>query len=877
MHSSIVLVISWLIVVCVSLLWNLNRAADEQKQLAVYSAKSFYNQILLARAWNAKHGGVYVPVTEETPPNPYLDNPRRDQTTVQGLALTLVNPAYMVRQISELAAARGGPGIHITSLRPIRPENKPSDWERTFLEAFDKGASERFEFEDTKAGPILRYMAPLRTESGCLPCHAIQGYSEGDIRGGLSIVLPLPPPSSRWHLLLSHLLAGLIGMIGIAISTRLLEGRNRTLQAANAQLLAEVACRKASEERLLRFEQIVAASQDHMAFIDTSLIYRAVNNTYLAAHEKALDDIVDHSVSELLGQEIFELTVRERLNQCLGGERVSYREWFDFSGLGRRFMEVNYYPYFDAEGTVGGIVVNSRDITEAKRQEDALQQAKEEWEQTFDAISDFVSVHGPEHNLIKVNKALASHSGYLPEELYGRHCYEVVHGTSGPIPNCPHLKALATKQTITVEVEDPKLGELLVTVSPIFDTNGEAKATVHIARSIASLRAAEKERLVLKEQLVQAQKMESIGRLAGGVAHDFNNLLTIIIGYAELAVTTLPAELPEAKALVQIVEAGKRAAELTRQLLAFSRKQVLDLHLVNLDSTVENTAKMLKRLIGEDIELVIHTAATGTMLSADPTQIGQVLMNLAVNARDAMPEGGTLTITTTEIDLDRADLPVEPPLQPGCFALLSVTDSGSGMSEEVIGHIFEPFYTTKEFGKGTGLGLSIVYGIVLQHNGFLKVTSQLGKGSTFQVYLPVIAEARLDPAAGKIELPPGGDETVLMVEDDLHTRKVLEALLTSLGYQVLVAADAREAKEVSHTFPGTIHLLLTDIVLPDQRGPQLAAVIQAQRPTIKVALCSGYPDVSIAATDSLTPGFRFFQKPITLRVLAAGVREILSP
>lgn len=874
---STLLITFWLLAVCSSLGLNLDRERQERQRLALHSAKAFYDQILLTRAWNASHGGVYVPVTEATRPNPYLDTPKRDQNTDQGLKLTLVNPAYMVRQIAELGATRSGPTIHITSLRPIRPENQPSEWERRYLNDFEHGAAERFDFVDTASGAILRFMAPLRTEEGCLPCHARQGHREGDIRGGLSIVLPLPSVTPDWHLWLSHLAAGLIGLTGIAISGRLLENRNRALMSTNDQLRGEIIQRKNSEERLKRFEHIVAASQDHMAFIGTDFVYRAVNSTYLSAHRKEIDDILDHSVAELLGQETFELTVRGRLLRCLAGEQVVYREWFEFPGLNRRYMEVNYYPYLGADGTVEGVVVNSRDITENKLQEDELRRAKEEWEQTFDAISDFVSVHDPQHNFLKVNKSLAAFAGCSKDELHGRHCYEIVHGTDAPVANCPHLEALITKKTVTAEVFDPKLGELMITVSPILDANGEAKATVHIARSVAPLRAAEKERLALKEQLLQAQKMESIGRLAGGVAHDFNNLLSVIIGFSELAVRSLPPERPEIQQILQIKEAGQRAAGLTQQLLAFSRKQTLTLQPLNLDTTVTNVAKMLGRLIGEDIALVIQTGGAGTMLMADPVQIEQILMNLAVNARDAMPTGGTLTISTAVAELSRADLPVDPSLTPGRFALLDVTDTGLGMSQEVAANIFEPFFTTKELGKGTGLGLSTVYGIALQHGGFIKVASQPDKGSSFQIFLPVLPEVQRQPASPPSDSRvPGGRETILLVEDDPHTLTLLITVLESCGYKVLPAAHSAEALTVEATYQEAIDLLLTDVILPGQSGPQLAVAIQHRRPGIRIAFMSGYTDDIIARTGGFSSGIKLFQKPIGISALAAGLRDVFD-
>jgi PAS domain S-box-containing protein len=385
------------------------------------------------------------------------------------------------------------------------------------------------------------------------------------------------------------------------------------------------------------------------------------------------------------------------------------------------------------------------------------------------------------------------------------------------------------------------------------------------------------ERKLLQQQLIQSQKMEAVGRLAGGVAHDFNNLLTAIFGYADLLAEELAPDHPGRADLNEIRTATTRAAALTRQLLAFSRQQVLQPVVLNLNDMVENIEKMLRRILGEDVEL--HTALAPNLANtrADPGQIEQVIMNLAVNARDAMPTGGKLTIETANVELDAAYAKQHQPVIPGHFVMLAVSDTGIGMDDATKARIFEPFFTTKEVGKGTGLGLATVYGIVKQSGGYVWLYSEPGKGAAFKIYLPRVDAERDAPVAAPESVGTvAGTETVLVAEDDPLLLPLARDLLKKLGYHVLEARDSAEALAVARRHHGDIHLLVSDVVMPRGGGFQLAQQLIAERPALRVLYVSGYTDEAIVRHGLLARGLNYLQKPFTPAVLARKVREVLD-
>ncbi|HYA23507.1 MAG TPA: ATP-binding protein [Terriglobales bacterium] len=417
-----------------------------------------------------------------------------------------------------------------------------------------------------------------------------------------------------------------------------------------------------------------------------------------------------------------------------------------------------------------------------------------------------------------------------------------------------------------------KNGETFIlekSITPLRNAAGEITHYISTGRDITDQRR-------LESQLQQAQKMDAVGRLAGGVAHDFNNLLMVISAYAELTLESLPVEHPSRAKVDEIINASRRAAELTKQLLAFGRKQLQSLQLLDLNSVLAQIGRMLPRLIGEDIQLLFMPGQNLDKVRADPVQIEQVVMNLAANARDAMPGGGKLTIETGNVHLDETYLQRHTIVPPGDYVLLTVTDSGIGIPQEHLAHIFEPFYTTKEEGKGTGLGLATVYGIVKQNGGFIWVYSEAGLGTTFKIYLPtaqsVIAEVA--SAAGPQD-SPHGCETLLLVEDEAAVRESTRDFLMQRGYTVLEAANGEDALHVSREYCGPIDLMISDVVMPKMSGPNLADLLLAERPHMKVLFVSGYAENTVLRHGKIDVTARLLQKPFGLKTLARKIREVL--
>jgi PAS domain S-box-containing protein len=412
---------------------------------------------------------------------------------------------------------------------------------------------------------------------------------------------------------------------------------------------------------------------------------------------------------------------------------------------------------------------------------------------------------------------------------------------------------------------------------PIVSPDGTVSQMLGVATDITARKQVEEALKDSEEQLRQAQKMEAVGKLAGGVAHDFNNLLTVINGHTDLSLRHLNNGDPLYRKLKAIREAGERATSLTRQLLAFSRKQILQPKVLDLNQVVFETNKILRPLIGEDIDLLIGLTPDLGTVKADPNQIEQVLMNLAINARDAMPKGGKLTIETDNIYLDESYTAHHFSVTPGRYIVLAVSDTGCGMDEATQSHIFEPFFTTKGVGKGTGLGLSTVYGIVKQSGGHLWVYSEVGRGTTFKIYLP-----RVDSPSEGLKLSPEenglqtGTETVLLVEDEETVRDMTREILQESGYQVLEAKHGHEALLIADQYPGVIHLMLSDVVMPQMSGRELAEQLSPLRKDMKVLYMSGYTDDAIVHHGVLDEGMAFIEKPFTPHGLAHKIREALN-
>jgi two-component system cell cycle sensor histidine kinase/response regulator CckA len=463
--------------------------------------------------------------------------------------------------------------------------------------------------------------------------------------------------------------------------------------------------------------------------------------------------------------------------------------------------------------------------------------------------------------------------GYTPEELEKTSAYEQIHPDDQKEVKRAADEAKKTGIGCPVEYRiRHKSGEWRVlesTASAVRNSNGDVEKLIIVNRDIT-------ERRHMEQQLLLSQRLEAVGKLSGGIAHDFNNILGVIIGYSEALQQKIAADDPMREAVDEIEKAGQRAAALTQQLLAFSRKQVLEPKILNLNSIVADVEKMLRRLIGEDVDLEIISSPTLRSVKADRGQIEQVILNLAINARDAMPQGGKLKIETMNTDLDEDDARRKRYVVPGPYVMLQVSDAGTGMTAEVQSHIFEPFYTTKEQGKGTGLGLATVYGVIKQSGGYIWVESEIGKGSQFQVYLPRAEGVAIEPARKEPSLAAHGPGTLLVAEDEAALRKLICSTLKESGYQVLAAEDGPKAIEIAKHFGGDIDLLLTDVVMPGMSGRELAEQLSLERPSMRILYMSGYTDGAVAAHGVLKSGIAILRKPFSRAQLQQDVQGMLA-
>jgi len=514
-----------------------------------------------------------------------------------------------------------------------------------------------------------------------------------------------------------------------------------------------------------------------------------------------------------------------------------------------------------------------QEILERRRAGEALQESEEKYRDLVEKISDVIYAVNKNGVMTYISPAIESILGYSPSEIMGRPFAEFVYQKDLPRMKERFQKTLSSDPEPSDYRILDKSGEIRwirASSKPAFRGN----SVIGLQGVLTDIT----ERKRLEGQLLWSQKMETVGRLAGGVAHEFNNLLAAIQGNTELAMMEPYLSDRVKNDLQGILKASKRAAKLTQQFLAFSRRQVIEPRVVNLKEVIQNTDKMLRRLIGEDIELVTLLAEDLGRVKVDPDQIEQVVVNLAVNARDAMPEGGKLTLEAINVTLDEAHARQHSGVTPGEYVMLAVSDTGAGMTEEVKAHLFEPFFTTKEVGKGTGLGLATCYGIVKQSGGNIWVHSEPGQGTTFRIYLPrVEEEGEALPKRDKKGYLPRGTETVLLVEDEPSVRDVAARTLREQGYTVLEAATGDEALRVASEHGGkTIHLLLTDVVMPQMGGKVLAGRLRANRPDIRVIFFSGYPSEAIAHYGVLDPGTAFLLKPFSPAVLARKAREVLD-
>jgi PAS domain S-box-containing protein len=767
----------WSLLIAYSLLWDHRQHQEEALLLGKMQGQAFFEKDILYRRWASRHGGVYVPVTAATQPNPYLAHiPERDLVTPSGKQLTLVNPAYMTRQVFEIAQEYKGTGRgHITSLKPIREANIPDAWEQAALQSFEHGVTETGNIEQIDGKPYYRYMKAMKTDRPCLKCHAAQGYHEGDVRGGLSVSVSMAPVYAMMAkemrgVYLNHSIIWLLGLGMIGLGTRKLDRITTRLYEKTVELELEVEERQVAQETLQ--EQTV-----------------------------------------ILEEEIAE---RRQVEETVRISEEKFAKAFDNAPIMMTISRIEDGVYLDVNRKFSELSGFTRDEVLGSSSVDLGWKTPEQQQQLLAELRRGGSISGIELKLIAKG---------------GKHITCIYYGESISVDGSQCLLSLLHNVT---------------------------------------------EHRLIEDQLRQSQKMEAIGQLAGGVAHDFNNILTVIMGYSTMLQQDQELGQEQREEVEQIISSAQKAAQLTRGLLTFSRKEAMELRLVNLNDVINHVQKFLIRIIGEDIQLKVTTNGK-ILVYADVGQIEQVLINLATNARDAMEKGGLLYIETGVHDIDDKYAAANDGATAGRYACISVSDTGKGMDEGACKKVFEPFYTTKEVGKGTGLGMAIVYGIIKQHHGMINVYSEPGYGTNFKIYLPVSeAEQALQVPQLETAVPQRGTETILVAEDEVAVRTLLKSILTSNGYTVILAENGQEAVDQFSAHRDTIKLILMDMIMPVKNGQEALGEITRDQPDIKAFYLSGYTADFIRSRGVNNEGIELITKPFQHLELLQKVRNMLD-
>jgi PAS domain S-box-containing protein len=871
-RNGIVLVVIWTVIIAVLIgLAIFNQRQDTLKS-ATDEGRDYFRLNLFYRAWGAKMGGLYV-ATDKVTPNPYLTVPNRDVTTTDGRQLTMVNPAYMSRMVFEMLRAESPDPIisRLISTKPLNPANLPDAWESASLQAIERGEiSERSEVAMIDGRPYLRLLSKFVTEEPCLKCHAHQGYKKGDIRGGITIAVPL---TRRYQL--------------AAATERRIAGGYLLLWAWGSGGIVFMSRRRWRDEEQLRqserkFRTVCDWTQDWEYWISPSgsFNYISPSSHVITGYTPAEFMSDPHLLQRIIhpaDQALFE--EHHRKNVAQQNDHVDHSEFRIVTRQGEtRWLEHLCRPVYE-DGEYLGRRVSNRDITAQKQAAEKISRLSAIVEYSDDAIisKDLAGLvtswnHGAERLF-----------GYTEQEVLGKMMLSLLP------PDRQHeeqtiLDAMARGESIehfeTIRVtKDGTHIDVSVTLSPIRDDAGTIVGFSKVARDISARKKAAEERLNLERQLLQTQKLESLGVLAGGIAHDFNNILTAIIGHTDLALMRLNKESPVVENLRRVLDAATRAADLARQMLAYSGKGKFVIEDINLNVLVEEMTHMLEVSISKKVVLRFNRHQPLPAVAVDATQIRQIIMNLVINASDAIGDkSGVIAITTGCMECDRdylASVWLDEQMPEGLYVWLEVADTGCGMDKATVGRIFDPFFTTKFTGRG--LGMAAVLGIVRGHQGAIKVYSEVGKGSTFKVLLP----ASTHPA----ELFNTGDEgadsnwqgsgAVLLVDDEETVLGIGAEMLKALGFEVIVAQDGRQGLDIYRANRQRIVCVILDLTMPHLDGEQTFRELRRLQPDVKVIMSSGYNEHEVTQRFIGKGLAGFIQKPYKLSTLRDTLAQVL--
>ena len=909
------LCIVWTIIIGIFLSWQIKVQQESIVELAAVEANASFNKDLVYRRWSAGHGGVYVPVTGKTPPNPYLSHiDERDITTPSGKKLTLINPAYMTRQVHELAAEQYGIRGHITSLNPIRSGNAPDKWEFEALKDMKNNPGEIRSVSSIDQIEYLRLMFPMTTEKGCLKCHAQQGYKEGDLRGGISVSIPLMPyktivANKISNLVLIHATILLFGFLIIIIAFFILSKQD------HRQIVVEKALRKSEDD--LKESQRIAQVGSWRLDLATNRVIWSEELYKIVGFDTALPPplYTEH-------QKLFTAKSWTRLSGALKStieKRIPFElELETVRKDGRNgWMWIYGKTVLDERGVTVGLKGVAQEITDRKQVEEvqsflAQTSSGMEGELFFNKLArflarildmSFICIDRLEGDGLTARTVSVWCDGHFDDNLTytlkDTPCGDVVGKTICCFP--ANVCQLFPKDQVLQDLQaESYIGVTLFSHAgqpigliavigrkPLMNRSLAESAMKLVAVRAAgemerldaenALKESEKQKIRLEYQLQQAQKMESIGTLAGGIAHDFNNILFPIVGHTEMLLEDISDENSSfGGSLNEIHKSALRARDLVQQILTFSRQGKSELKLLKMQPIIKEALKLIRSTIPTTIAIKQNLQSDCGAVKADPTQIHQIVMNLTTNAYHAMAEnGGELKVNLKEIELGEDDL-IYPNMIPGVYACLTVADTGMGITNTIMDRIFEPFFTTKEKGKGTGMGLSVVHGIVKSMNGAIQVYSEPDKDTEFRVYLPVFGNVHENQEATIKEPLIGGSERILIVDDEDAIIVMEKIILERLGYHVSTHTSSIEALEAFRANPDKFDIVVTDMSMPKMSGDKLAMELIRIRPDIPILLCTGFSE-TMTNEKTKTLGIKgLLMKPVIKNDLAKKIREVLD-
>ncbi|MBF0560181.1 MAG: PAS domain S-box protein [Nitrospirae bacterium] len=661
------------------------------------------------------------------------------------------------------------------------------------------------------------------------------------------------------------------GSVRQCISSLVLYREQGILEGSIADITERKVAERLLAENEARLKTLLQAIPDLIWLKDPDGVYLDCNAMFERFFGVRKEDIIGKTDYDFVDKELADFFRYYDLKAIAAGRPSSNEEWVNFADDGHRaVLDTIKTPMFDAEGNLIGVLGIARDITERKRFEKELKESEERFRNAFEHAAIGFSIYSTAGHFLQVNQAFCNMIGYSEEELMTKTFQQITHLDDLGF-NMDQINQLLSGKVPSVHFQKRyihKLGHEIWTYLSISVVRDDKGKPLHLISLIEDLT----EKRKLEDQLRQSQKMEAVGQLAGGIAHDFNNILTAIIGFCHMLKKQTWQNTEAQEYINDIHKAAGRAAELTHGLLAFSRKQLLNIRPININETIKMVENILRRVIGEDIELITALFNKDIVINADMSQLEHVLINLATNARDAMPYGGTLRINTSTEQI--GDERVSE--KPGSYALITVSDTGIGISKDIQSRIFDPFFTTKEVGKGTGLGLATVYGVVKQHEGFINLYSEPGSGATFKIYLPLHEGSTGEMTGESLSPQIGGNETILLVEDEPFVRKIISSILCEAGYSIIEAADGHEALDLFEIYHGKINTVILDVIMPKMGGRDVFEELKRTSPQIKVLFISGYSGEVLSRSGILDEKLNFISKPVEPEQLLTKIREILD-